>query len=200
MNTRRSILLASVAAVAGCATRLTNEFNYDERFDSLAISADGGVLLVMGAEFDYVFRPPRQLIAALHSELRRALSASFVNFELNTPTDIKGEWHLVLAPKDSNENAIALAKSLGFTLDEFGQYILKGSIEGTRYLKNSATQISTTERTNQVYVVRVSSSHAFAQRTKIENSPVSNNNNGALILGLILLSPLILILKPCFCK
>ena len=202
MNTRRSILLATFVAVAsGCASPLTNEFDYEERFDSLSISAAGDVLLVLGAEFDYLFRPPQPLIAALHSDLRRALSASFSKFELDSPKDIKGEWHLVYVAKDSDEKGISLARALGFTPDGPGRYILTGAIEGTRYLKNGVKQISTIEKTNRLYSIRVTRSRAFTQRAQIESSPVSHSGNGALVVGVILLMPLILLLNPCItCK
>lgn len=195
MNTRRSVLLASIAVASGCASKLTNEFDYEERFDSLSISAAGDILVILGEQFDYVLRPPQPLIAALHSDLRRMLSASFLKFELDSPRDIKGEWNLVYLVKNSDEKAISLTRALGFTSDGAGRYVLKGSIEGTRYLKNGAKRISTTEKTNQVYTVQVSRSYAFSQRASMESSPVNNSSNAGLVIGFIILLPLILLIN-----
>jgi hypothetical protein len=200
MMDRRATLFAGIALVAGCGHRLSSPEDYDEVVDSLAVSPSGDSLVVVGRAFHYVFRPPQPLAAALQSELRKVLSAEFEGFELHSATDIRGRWSLLVAEKDIDPGTANLAASLGFTRNGSGPYVLKGAISGTRYAKSNI-KAGPTERTNKTYRIHVSHSRQFREMSSLQNSPVSGGSNGALILGLVVLLPLIILLNPCItCK
>ncbi len=194
---RRALIASGAITLTGCANRIDRQLYYKEIFKSLAISPNGDTLAIIGREFDYIFKPPANLIAAIKSNLHSQLSASFNTFELDSEKEIKGEWTLQFNKEKNQSKEIAdTARALGFA-DTGNRYVLSGSIEGTRFLKNHGTRTGELQATNQTYVVQVSPSSKFQSSRNLTSSPISQGGDGALIIGLIILLPLILIINPC---
>lgn len=194
MFSRRRFIEASVVTlVTGCAHGLDAPLAYEEHVDSLAISPSGDTLVVLGDAYHYVLKPPKSLVAALNSNLRRLLAASFENFQMTSPSDISGQWTLLLDARNLSADLAAVAREIGFSLDwTKARMVLTGNISGARYRKNDVKPFAGAEKTNQVYTIRVRTKREFADRDLVQTSPVSNGENGGLKLGFILLMPLLL--------
>ncbi|HRE17040.1 MAG TPA: hypothetical protein PLW86_08210 [Rhodocyclaceae bacterium] len=179
--------------VAGCAHGPDILLVYEEHIDSLAISPSGDTLVVLGDAYHYVLKPPKSLIAALNSNLRRLLAASFEDFQMTSPSDISGQWTLLLDARKLSEDLASVAREIGFKVDWTGfRMVLTGGISGARYRKNDTKPITGTEKTNQVYTIRVRTKKEFADQNLVQASPISNGENGGMKLGFILLMPLLL--------
>lgn len=151
-------------------------------------------LAVVGTEFDYVFKPPAPLVAALRSSIRRSLRAEFARFELSTVSDIHGEWVLRVPKAASGLNAPeAVLAGLGFQATSTGDWLLQGRIEGTRYLKNNAERSGSPQKTNAPYAVPVKPGTGFQGTGRMNSSPLSADQTGAVVFFFLVLLPLILI-------
>lgn len=195
MIDRRSVLGAAAFALAGCAITSERTFDndYNESFESFAMSPDGEILLVIGEKFDYVFTPQPSLVRALRSSsFRPQLTASFHHFRLDSPTKLSGIWGLSLSTKKARPEEERLLKELGFRVSMGTDWTLDGFIEGTRYLKNQATKLSQLENTNKPYSLTIYGGPAREAAGKIEPIPASRGGDGGLFFLGILLYPFIL--------
>lgn len=201
MTVRRTFIISIGTLLSGCGHRYYSPEGYEERIDSLAISPSGDALVILGSQFHYVFNTPRSLLDALRSDLRREFSASFQSFELDSLSDIHGQWNLLLTERSLNQDAARLARSLGFVSNGAGMLLLTGGIIGKRYRKNGFQQVALSEKTNSVYHVNVVRSRRFSDNESMRSSPVtSGGGDGLLLLGILLL-PLLLVVNPCItCK
>ena len=201
MATRRAFLSLSVAPLIGCGHPDWHREGYMESVNSLAITPAGDKLVVFGGTYHYVLNPPSALVAALHSSLRPLLAADFKDFEMRTPTDLRGRWTLFVAKGVLEQQQIDLASSLGFVPDSQGRFVLTGTIAGDRFLKSEARLTQVAERTNSTYWISVVEPPQFARDPIFQRSPVASNSNGGLMIGVVLLLPLLLVLNPCItCK
>ncbi|WP_332879388.1 hypothetical protein [Massilia sp. S19_KUP03_FR1] len=189
MITRRHFILATAGSAAGCASKGVSPPSYVEIFSHLAITPSGDVMAVVGRKYDYVFKPPQTLVAALHSPLRNQLSAQFRTFELDTPSHITGRWELNYRESDDGGAGKAQALALGFVERERGFHVLKGAIDGTRFKKNSAPSIGGSEATNRPYQVTVRAMNDSA-RGSLDPSPIRTRMQGGdvlIVVGIVVL-------------
>jgi hypothetical protein len=201
VNTRRAILLFNAAILSGCASRLSKNLEYVERFDALAMPTSGKELVVFGYEFDYIFELPEALSSALRSSIRPAIVAGFGSFELRTQSVIRGEWVLSLDPNKLDLETRTRASDLGFKPSLSNGLQLSGSIQGQRYLKSEAVRQGTMERTNQPYSVAVRPALTYREEKQIQPSPVATMPGGALVIyGLFVLLPMFLVLQAVHSK
>ena len=206
MFTRRYFMLAAAASAAGCASTPSSPPNYEETFSHLAIAPAGNVMAVVGTQYDYLFTPPPTLVAALRSHLRKQLSGQFRTFLLDTPSHITGRWELIYQESDDGSAGKVEAQALGFVERKPGFHVLNGTIEGTRFKKNSAPAVAGSETTNRPYRVKVQSMYS-SKDGSLESSPIRTRTQGGevlIIVGAVVLLSLLSLLtgkSPCItCK
>ncbi|WP_322026749.1 hypothetical protein [Burkholderia sp. BCC1977] len=196
--TRRRLLAASLAAaclpLSGCFTpKLYKDSDYHEQVSGFMITEDGNRLVVLGADYHYIFDLPASLRPVLLSRYRKALHTAFAGFHASG-SSVTGHYRIVL-PKEASADDQQAATADGFTAAQAG-LVLEGDIVGKRYSTDGFTakgkvNDKTAQAFNERYTVYITESpSAVGMGLRILATPVTVAADGVLVLGGIVLVPI----------
>lgn len=207
MDRRRLLRLTSLlplTTLSACITsRMHEDKAYFENLRGVLISADKKTLVVVGDQHHYIFDAPAALVAALDPALHPSIeAASFQSFSVDANNKISGNLAL-RTRRDATPAQRDLAAAAGFQVKE-GQMLLELRMRGERFAVRSGDPLPF-QKLNREYRVQVIEETGAAKKVlKAAATPVTVAADGALILGAIVLSPILLPLvlsKICFiCK
>lgn len=181
-----------LAGLSGCiTTALHRDTSYAERIQGVLISADKRSLVVVGAQYHYVFDAPVQVAAALDPLLQPAIAAAtFQGFRVSGDNRIQGR--LILQTRgDASPAQLQAARWAGFQ-DRGGQLVAEALMTGQRYAARNEMPLPL-QKLNRDYHVYITEEASDAQRVlKAAVTPVTVAADGVLFIGAVVLSPLLL--------
>lgn len=195
MRRRHMVGLAAglpLTGLSGCITRQMHEDRrYSEQLQGVLVSADRRTLVVVGAQYHYVFSAPAQVVAALDPQLQPGIAAAgFQGFRVSADNRIQGL--LVLQTRrDASAAQLQAARLAGFE-DRGGQLVAQALMYGDRYEARSGAPLPL-QRLNRDYFVHITEqASAATQLLKAAVTPVTVAADGVLVIGALVLSPLLL--------
>lgn len=194
MNRRQILsisLCSAVLPLSGCFTaRLHEDTYYWEKLKGVFISNDKQTLVIIGAKYHYILEAPPAILAALDPMLHSSISsARFDSFVVDGDNKMTG----IVTLDTSNELSEVqkrYAKAAGFRENGSYNLIAKVPIHGARYQAKPLRQL-TEEKLNKEHFVSIKELPSISETARrIAMTPVSVAADGALVLGVIILSPL----------
>ncbi len=160
---RPALVLAAVAALAGCASppqapaaapAPAYQQRYTEVISSVLLSEDGKRLAAIGAGHHYIFDAPPVLVKALHADSHAQLEAAFSTFHVDKRGVVTGDWTLALA-RDAGPPARQEALAMGFVPSADGRLAVSGQLEGRRFTGWTYRLGREQDRLNRSYEIEV---------------------------------------------
>jgi hypothetical protein len=195
-NARRSLILFSLALLAallsGCATEaITRRHTYPEQVSSVLISQDKQKIVFIGQNAHYVFEAPRPLVTALEQPLHSKLSGTLADFHVDAKNVVTGSFSLALA-LDASEQDRSAAAAIGFRLSDSGQWVLPGTLSGTRYQSRDTEKNMTAQSLNKTYAVELSYDPSTGDKVaEALITPIVVTTEGLFLIYNIVLSPVL---------
>ena len=194
MNRRQILsigLCSAVLPLSGCfTTRLHEDTLYSEKISGVFISSDKKTLAIIGAKYHYILDAPPAILAALDPTLHSSIeSASFDSFVVSGDNKMTGKVTLTTRGQLSEEQK-KFATNAGFTAN--GSYGLKADvqIQGTRYQAKPVGKLAF-ERLNNEYYIAIKEKPSLAETGyRVAITPIAIAADGALVIGIVALSPL----------
>ena len=194
MNRRQILsigLCSAVLPLSGCfTTRLHEDTHYSEKIGGVFISSDKKTLAIIGAKYHYILDAPPAILAALDPILHPSIAAaSFDSFVISGDNKVTGIVTLRTRGELSEEQK-KFATNAGFTAN--GSYGLKADvqIQGTRYLAKP-TETLALEKLNREYYVSIREKPSLLESGyRVAVTPITIAADGALVIGIVALSPL----------
>lgn len=178
---------------------------YTEDFSAVYISADGKLLVVRGAEHDYVFELPPKMLKSMNSEFRDRIHATFSDFSVDAKNMVSGSAWLNLDARGLSPEETCAADRLGLIerspiLGYQGGVVSPPErgfdLKGQRYARSDASSASTRNegrQLNQAYRV------ALYEPVEVSAPPVSPvRSEGPSIGAVIAVGLLLIVLFPMF--
>lgn len=203
---RRQLLALSLcgasSTLSGCFTyQLHKDPTYSENVVGVFISSDKNTVVVIGEKYHYIFSAPPQLLAALGPSLHPAIAfAGFNSFKVDRQNKIEGT--LILQTSENlSVDQISLAREAGFNPGQGKRWYAQLSMHGTRYTGKEINS-QNIQQLNKKYSLTITEEPSFARTAlNIAATPISVAADGAVVLGVVVLSPLwlpVVASGPCF--
>lgn len=156
---------------------------YDEVVSSILVTQDRQKLVILGADYHFVFSMPKGIEAALKVPFRRAIAAEFGEFRIHPDGVVTGNYQLVMSKEDSAAHFDA-ASAIGFAEVGSGDHLrMLGRLYGVRYYADRASAPASRLKLNPPYRVRVINQVAGEAATKVAATPVAATADGGLALA-----------------
>jgi len=170
--------------------------SYNETIEQFLINKDEEMLVVLGKKFHYIFSIDDNLEKILLSKKRENITSYFENFKIDSNNSVEGNYTLIYSTNDKESKNDMWLKKLGFEKSKktFGKvftYKYSGKLIGKRYLPKES--IVSNQKFNREYSLFIEEEETnFDITAKILLTPIAVAQDGVLVCGLIVLSPLVL--------
>lgn len=198
--TRRRFLPTVVASsliplLQGCAHEpATRVRRYTELVSTLLLSRDGAQLVVLGANYHYVFDAPADLVRLSRSPLKASVTAMIEPFRVQPDGVVNGAYTLVLSSDANLAGRDSEIQALGFRPTESGRWVLPGQLRGKRYFAGNTLRAGRIKEVlPQTYEVTVEAEEYPDQRLADDlATPIVLASNGVLLLYYVVLAPVVI--------
>lgn len=165
------------------ARRPATPATYDEVVSSILVTQDRQKLVILGADYHFVFAMPKGIEAALKVPFRRAIAAEFGEFRIHPDGVVTGNYQLVMSKEDSAAH-IDAASAIGFAEVGSGDHLrMLGRLYGVRYYADRASAPASRFKLNSPYRVRVINQVAGESAAKVAATPVGATADGGLAIS-----------------
>jgi hypothetical protein len=130
----RLLGLLFALSLSGCAANPFVKTTYVETVQAVTLTRDRQIIVVLGADNDYIFNAPPALGQVLATPLRGAARAELFGFHVQQGERITGGYALQLDPGAATELQLQAAQ-LGFAGPAGGPLVLRGELIGNRHPK-----------------------------------------------------------------
>ena len=171
---------------------LFKDGEYRETIDRFLVTEDGKKLVVLGKQYHYILDMPAHLEAVLAAPYRKWVTASLYGF-VAKGDKINGEFdlHIRDARKRMTADDYQRALADGFT-ERAAKLVLLGSVSGTRYTTDGFKLDQNSSTFNEPYEISVTDAITpVGKAARLLVTPVTLAADGALVIGAVVLSPLI---------
>ena len=194
MNRRQILsigLCSAVLPLSGCfTTRLHEDTLYSEKIGGVFISSDKKILAIIGTKYHYILDAPAAILAALDPILHSSIAgAEFNSFVVTGDNRLTGTVTLTTRGQLSEQQE-KFAAQAGFTRDRYDKMRAKVQVQGTRY-RAKPTEPLALEKLNREYYVGIREKPSLLESGyRVAVTPITIAADGALVIGIVALSPL----------